>query len=253
MKPILNPLVFSQINLDSASLTMLTSTVHNVSEAGIYDGTIKRGSDTVGLFRLSAIDVSTNCCTEAKSQVNIDLKSLDLPAADHIESLSNNCFQLKTGGYAVFHVSGGAGGYSVELQKTGEQKTKVFDSKKLGETDNFIATVLRPGTYNITNVDNKTNAELVVAYPEIGKIPKQPQAIKVECNAKAITPEKIKINPTEPLLFSFKTPSRIKIELTKPEDRPRKIEQPKTTKQTKAQSTPSNKNKPPIRHLHINV
>jgi hypothetical protein len=254
MKPALNPLVFSQVNADSAALTILTSTVHKVSEAGIYNGTIMRGQDTVGLFRLTVIDLSpTNCATEAKSQVNIDLKSLDLPVADHIDSLSTNCFQVRTGGYVVFHISGGAGGYSVELQKTGEQKTKVFDSKKLDEDDNFIATVLRPGTYNVTNVDNKTKAELVVAYPEIGKIPKHPQAVKVECTPKAITPAKIKVNPTEPLLFSFKTPSRIKIELSKPEDRPRKIEQPKTTKQTKAQLTPSNKNKPPIRHLRINV
>ncbi len=254
MKPVLNPLVFSQVNVDSASLTMLTSIVHQVSEAGIYDGTIIRGSDTVGLFRLAATDLTpTNCFEEAKSQVNIDLKSLDLPVADQIDSLSTNCFKVRTGGYAVFHVSGGAGGYSVELQKTGEQKTKVFDSKKLDENDNFIATVLRPGTYNITNVDNKTNSELVVAYPEIGKIPKQPQAVKVECTAKGITPGKIKINPTEPLVFSFKASSRIKIELTKPEDRPRKIQQPKTTKQTKAQPEPSNKNKPPVRHLRINV
>lgn len=191
MKPILNPLVFSQINLDSASLTMLTSTIHKVSEAGSYDGTILRGSDTVGLFRLTAIDVlPTDCASEVKSQVNIDLKSLDLPAPDHIESLSNNCFKVKTGGYAVFHVSGGIGGYSVELQKIGEQKTKVFDSKKLDENDNFVATVLRPGTYNVTNIDNKTKAELIVAYPEIGKIPKHPQAVKVECTQKAITPEK---------------------------------------------------------------
>ena len=208
----------------------------------------------MGLFRLAATDLTpTKCATEAKSQVNIDLKSLDRPVANQIDSLSSNCFQVRTGGYAVFHVSGGAGGYSVELLKTGEQKTKVFDSKKLDENDNFIATVLRPGTYSITNIDNKTRAELVVAYPEIGKIPKQPQAVKVECTAKAITPGKIKINPTEPLLFSFKTSARIKIELTKPEDRPRKIEQPKTDKQTKSPITPSNKNKQPIRHLRINV
>jgi hypothetical protein len=254
MKPILNPIVFSQINVDSASLTMLTSTIHKVAEAGIYDGTIMRGSEIVGLFRIAALDVpSTNCDTEAKSQVNIDLKSLDLPVADHIDNLSTNCFRVRTGGYVIFHVSSGVGGYSVELKKTGEQKTKVFDSKKLDENDNFIATVLRPGTYNIANVDNKTKAELVVAYPEIGKIPKQPQAVKVECTTKTITPGKIRINPTEPLLFSFKTTSRIKIELTKPEDRPRKIEEPKKTKQTKTQPAPSNKNRRPVRHLRINV
>ena len=116
-----------------------------------------------------------------------------------------NCFQVKTGGYIVFHLSNGAGGYAVELRKTGrESKGKiVFDSRKLNENDLFVATPLRPGTYDITNVETKKKAELVVAYPEIGQIPKQPQATKVECNQNAIIPKKIKINPTESLLFSF--------------------------------------------------
>ena len=125
----------------------------------------------------------------------------------------------------------------------------IFDSRKLSENDYFVATPLRPGTYNITNVGTKAKAELVVAYPEIGKIPKQPQATKVECSQNAITPGKIKINPTESLMFSFKTPSRIKIELVKPEDRPRIAVQMKEVKQSKKQSNASAPNQKPIRHL----
>ena len=256
MKAILNPFVFSQVNLDSASLTMLTSAVHKISESGIYDGTIQRGSDTVGRFRLAVSDLPPEKCTvESKNQVNIDLKSLDLPVAEHIESQSKNCYQVKVGGYVVFHLSNGAGGYSVELRKTGtECKGKViFDSRKLNENDHFVATPLRPGTYKVINVETKAKAELVVAYPEIGKIPKQPQATKVECTQNAMTPEKIKINPTESLLFSFKSPSRIKIELVKPEDRPRVAPQKKEVQQPKKQSNPSAPNQKPIRNLRINV
>ena len=256
MKAIINPFVFSQVNLDSASLTMLTSAVHKISEPGIYDGTIQRGSDTVGRFRVDASDSPPEKCgVDSKNQVNVDLKSLDLPVADHIESQSKNCFQVRTGGYIVFHLSNGAGGYSVELRKAGTECSGkiVFDSKKLNESDYFVATPLRPGTYNVINVETKAKAELVVAYPEVGKIPKQPQATKVECTQKAITPVKIKINPTESLLFSFKALSRIKIELVKPEDRPRVATQKKTDNQPKKQSNGPAPNQKPIRHLRINV
>jgi hypothetical protein len=256
MKAILNPFVFSQVNLDSASLTMLTSAVHKISEAGTYDGTILRGPDIVGRFRLAVSDSGPeNCSVESRNQVNIDLKSLDLPVAYHIESQLKNCFQVRTGGYVVFHLSSGAGGYAVELRKTGTEKgaTKIFDSRKLNENDHFIATPLRPGTYCVTNVGTKAKAELVVAYPEIGKIPKQPQATKVECNQTAIIPSEIKINPTEPLLFSFKVASRIKIELVKPEDRPLIANQMKNVKQSIKQSSVPGSTQKPIRELHINV
>ncbi len=256
MKAILNPFVFSQVNLDSASLTMLTSVVHKIAESGTYDGTIQRGSDTVGRFRLAASDLPPEkCADESKNQVNIDLKSLDLPVADHIESQLKNCFQVKTGGYVVFHLSNGAGGYSVELRKTGTEcgGKIVFDSRKLNENDYFVATPLRPGIYNILNVETKAKAELIVAYPEIGKIPKQPQATKVECSQNAITPGKTKINPTESLLFSFMASSRIKIELVKPEDRPRVNTQKKETQQSKKPSKSLAPNQKPIRHLRINV
>ena len=103
MKAIINPFIFSQINLDSAELTMLTSVIHKIAESGNYDGTIHRGADIVGRFRLAVSDMPPEkCATESNNQVNIDLKSLDLPAADQIESQSKNCFQVRIGGYVVY-------------------------------------------------------------------------------------------------------------------------------------------------------
>ncbi len=256
MKAIINSFIFSQINLDNAQLTMLTSVVHKISEPGVYDGTIYRGADVVGRFKLAVSDMSPEKCSiESKNQVNIDLKSLDLPPSGQIESQSKNCFQVKTGGYAVFHVSSGAGGYHIELKETGTEGGGkiVFDSRKLEEEDNFVAIPLRPGKYSITNVETKAKAELIVAYPEVGKIPKQPQATKIECSQKEIEPEKIKINPTEPLLFSFKVPSRIKIELVKPEDLQKAVPQKKQITQPKSQQSKPSLNRKPIRHLRINV
>jgi hypothetical protein len=253
MKAIINRFIFSQVNLDSGSLTMLTSIMHRFSEPGEYHATILRGEDTVGRFSIVVGERKTTQAAEMQQSISIDLKQLDLPGSQHLESEACNCFMLKSGGYAVFHVSTGAGGYAVEIRKTGTEHggVKVFDSRELKDEDIFTATVLRPGTYSITNVNTKAKAELMVAYPEIGKIPKQPETVQMECTKNAIVPNKIRINPTQALLFRLKTPSRIKIELIHPEDRP-KPRPTKTAKQvTKSTIVPSTKKA--IRRMRLYV
>ena len=45
--------------------------------------------------------------------------------------------------------------------------------------------------------------------------------MKVICAADGINPNAIKVHPTQGLVFSFETPSRVKIDLVTPEDRAR--------------------------------
>lgn len=228
----INRYIFSQKDFDSGSLTVLASVVHKFSESGEYHGNVFRDKDVVGKF---SIIVNKDTCVKdverqnkqsaitdrTKNQVNIDLKCLDLPAHQHLESLECNCFQLNAGGFAVFYVSTGIGGYSVEIKKVGSKcgPEQVFNSKNLSTNDLFTVTVLRPGTYSISNILTHAKAELSVSYPEIGKIPKNPQAVQVQSEEKCFNPSKIKIKPTQGLVFSFKNPSRIKIELTKPKEK----------------------------------
>jgi hypothetical protein len=160
---------------------------------------------------------------QQQQQVQVDLKALDLSAGQQIEDKSQNRFRLKREGYGLFYVSTGAGGYAVQIHKAEKDGSRaaVFDSRKLKDDDLFVATVLRPGTYSITNATTDARAELTVMYPEVGRIPRSPQPVSLECTRQSITPSKMKISPTQPLVFSFDVPSRIKIELAKPEDRPR--------------------------------
>jgi hypothetical protein len=253
--------MFTQVDLDSGSLTVLASVIHKFSQTGIYHGSVFRGADIVGRFSIvvcESFKSESSYCEEQqrssdrlKQQVNIDLKQLDLPVNQHLESQECNCFQIINGGYAVFHVSTGKGGYAVEIKKVGKKSKakEVFNSRKLSSDDLFTATVLRPGTYSINNILPKTKGELKVAYPEIGKIPRNPKPITIECDKNSITPNKIRIDPTQGLIFNFKNPSRIKIKLVKPEDRPR----PETTKkQTKQYKTVLSTSKRKIRrHLKI--
>lgn len=56
-------------------------------------------------------------------------------------------------------------------------------------------------------------------YPEPSKILKNPGPVNIECTSNQIVPDRIRIDPTQGLVFTFKTASRIKIDLVKPEDR----------------------------------
>jgi hypothetical protein len=261
---VINRYMFSQENFDSGSLTVLATLVHKFSEEGTYHGTVFRGSKVVGQFSIivcqTTTSTSSNCdeqiaqetdIDEFKKQIHIDLKFLDLPVHQHLESLECNCFKLNLSGYAVFYVSTGKGGYAVEIKKVGLNcgPELVFDSRKLGVDDLFAVTVLRPGSYSITNTITKAKGELSVAYPEIGKIPRNPQTITIECDQKSITPNKIRINPTQGIVFSFKKSSRIKIELIEPEDKPRPVKTKINGKATESLKTSKKKIR---RHLKIN-
>ncbi|HEX7033764.1 MAG TPA: hypothetical protein VF172_12270, partial [Nitrososphaera sp.] len=144
-------------------------------------------------------------------QVRIDLKNT-MP----------DRFVLNAGGYAVFYVSAGIGGYVIQVGKHGKDGSQigVFDSRELRDADMLSVTVIRPGTYSVTNTLNNAKAELVVNYPEPGKTQMNAAPVRVECTAaNQIVPDRIRIDPGQGLVFTFKTLSRITIDLVRPEDR----------------------------------
>ncbi len=215
--------LFTQIGLDSGSLTMLASVVHTFLEAGEYRGAVHLGEKVESVFYIKADKNSP------VAQVNVDLVSLTAPALQGTGCCcpetkeGQNQFVVNPKGYAVFHVSAGAGGYYVHLRKADEDpKQKIFDSRKLEEGDIYSAVILRPGRYSVTNTLSKTAAgELTVHYPSAGKIAYRPPApVRVEVGEKGFEPRKLEAHPGQGILFHFKQPSRIKIELVKPDDGP---------------------------------
>lgn len=229
MKAFINRNLFAQTNLDSGSLTMLGAVIHNFSEPGEYHGTVLRGRDDVGNFHLT---VDKEC---PDMQVNIDLAAIDQPDSENYESKLKKRLVVNPKGYAVFHVSHGAGGYAVRVGRLDDKsKDEPFDSRELKEGDMFAATLIRPGIYSVVNANNKVRDEIVVAYSKIKKMPSyrpsDPVSIrctkkaikldktKIERTKKAIEPGKIEIEPTQGQVYHFETPSRIRIELQKPED-----------------------------------
>lgn len=61
-----------------------------------------------------------------------------------------------------------------------------------------------------------------MSYPKIGKTAYRPPGpIKVECTREAIEPRRVELQPGQGVLYNFKAPSRIKIELLKADDGPK--------------------------------
>jgi hypothetical protein len=239
--------LFTQVNQDSGSLTSATTVVHRFAERGEYRGVLIDGRGAaVGEFSISVggEEGTTKEHREGARKaplpmsVQVDLASLhasSLSAGGQASSApdeecegcgdeggQSGAMRVASEGYAVFKVPvGAAGGYAVELYKSGESGggEKVFDSRALGRRDTLAVVLLRPGTYSVTNASNGTKAELKVAYPE--KAPGLLEAVKVVCAADGIRPSVIRVHPTQGLVFSFETPSRVKIDLVSPEDRAR--------------------------------
>jgi len=250
----INRNLLTQVNQDSGSLSSATTVVHRFAEPGGYKGVLLGARGAMGEFEISVgegrekermgpseghehwSEEASEERSTLPTKVEIDLTSLSgaaVSAASSASSAPDGCegcgdegeggaFTVATGGYAVFKVpAGAAGGYAVELYKSGEsgRGDKVFDSRALGRGDLLAVVLLRPGAYSVTNASNGTKAELRVAYPE--KLPRLLEPVKVTCAAGAISPAVIKAQPTQGLVFSFETPSRVKIELVAPDDRPR--------------------------------
>lgn len=186
----INRNLLTQVNQDSGSLTSATTAVHKFDEQGGYKGVIinRRGVVT-GEFSISVGEEKGPEHQEGgheaafPTSVQVDLTGLQtssLSAAGQAGSASGDdgcgCDEGQSGtmrvapeGYAVFKVpAGAAGGYAVELYKSGEsgKGKKVFDSRALGASDMLAVVLLRPGTYSVTNASNGTKADLKVAYPE---------------------------------------------------------------------------------------
>ena len=230
----INRFLFSQTTIDSGSLTPHSTLVCKFTDPGEYQGIIMKGSGIVSRFKLNVLDERPSSRLSSLSTINSKETSQLTDVNKQVSDTSNqinidlsnimSTYTLKKGDYAVFYVSTGAGGYSIEIYRFEKgSQIKTFDSKELKDGVIFSAMVIRPGTYLITNTLNDAKAELVINYPELGKMKKILIPINIESNTKEIVPNKINIDPSQGLIFRINTLSRIRIELTKPEDRPLKL------------------------------
>jgi len=225
MKTLVNRHLFTQTGVDSGALTMHGMVIHTFREAGEYQIALLWNNETIRRFPL-IVDNSAEAM-----QVDIDLVALQRHDTHHG---AEEQFMLKPGGNTVFYVSRGAGGYAVLATRLGEQQPREegqgkrpertptpapFDSRELRDGDMFAVTLLRPGAYSLTNAPGRAKGELVVAYPkQRTRYDPTPEPVTVECTDKGFVPSRVELQPMQGLVFRVLTPSRIRIDLSKPDD-----------------------------------
>ena len=122
----------TQTGLDSGALTMLGAVVRRFEEPGEYRGTVRRGDAIEKVFYLSVDKESPVAAAD------IDLAKLAGSLPQQEEAGRDCCpgegearFSVNPRGYVLFRVSGGRGGYSVNLRRADpDEKTPVFNSTR---------------------------------------------------------------------------------------------------------------------------
>ena len=238
LKTTLDPNLYTQIGLDSGSLTMLGTIVHQLCEPGEYRGALHLGADVKAVFSITADP------TSPIAQVTVDLAGLEKKQAGEAPTgeegpcgcggkgtSGGDRYTVNPRGYVLFHVQSGTGGYYVHLRRIdAAQNDKGYDTRTLKNGDAFTAMILRPGTYSIRNTLNKSKAEAVVHYPKIGdKRYTPPAPVRIECNANGFdTKGRVELGVGQGLVFNARADSRIEIKLEKPDDGPPRADRGRT-------------------------
>ena len=226
-----DPHLFTQIGLDSASLTMLGTVVHQFYEAGEYRCVVHEGPAVKATFIVSSDKKSSN------AQAVIDLEAL-VSGAGYGGSGDNDCccggdgakpdaakgpsvFTVNPRGYVVFRVGKGKGQYYVHARRVdAPADNKGYETRMLVEGDSFSAIVLRPGTYELANTVTGAKGRLVVTYPKPGERKYRPGAPIRIATGRTFEPAEATIGPAQGVIFEVKASSRITITLLKADDGP---------------------------------
>ncbi len=250
MQVSINRLFLEQTSFDSAAPSGLAAVVHQFTDPGQYVLTFLQDDRVFDRYPLAVLEEPPK--TEAiPSQVRVDIGKLRRPAperpaierAQRVDEEGTPRFILGAKGYVLFTSSHKEGSYAIICEKEesrGEGKredksdrareeggrAERFDSRRLGATDIFAVTMIRPGTYSLTNTLTKAKGRITIAYPTIGKEPYHPPApLSVQCTGQGFTPANIDLQPAQGIVFHFSVPSHIKIDLVQPNDGPGKVVQ----------------------------
>jgi hypothetical protein len=219
--------LFTQIGLDSGSLTMLGTLVHGFTEPGEYRCALHAGPDVKAVFIVHADPESSN------AHATVDLAALagGAPPTDAGECGCEGSpekaaaiprFVVNPRGHVVFRVGSGGGQFYVHARRTASPaEDKGYDTRAMADGDTFAAILLRPGTYAMTNTLAKAKGEIVVDYPPLKERHYRPgEPVRVTCDARGFSPASLRVGPGQGVIVESSTPSRIAITLSKADDGP---------------------------------
>jgi len=232
MKPRVNSFAINAERLESSSLAPLAIVAHPFADEGTYVGQVMRGKHLVAslVFEVSGeVD---------KPQIDIDCaKFLPLPGPESLRPIRH---KLSPGGYAMFYVSEGKGGFHIEITPRSradmgdDGQAGVFDSRKLGPGDLFIVSLIRPGEWIAKS--GAAKAVISVSQPEKSRTPYQPksEANHITMGDSELSPASLSVGPGEGVVFDVTCPGTVvTVEMKSADDQSEK-NRPKGKPQLKA-------------------
>lgn len=241
MNALINRQLIDQVTWDSGALRGLSLVVQQFTQPGRYHMTLLQGDQPV---RQEALLVRQEAGERPHPQPvtagDLAAAAMTPGAPDAIQRMPEPLFvdlaQLRPGlaqelptplalsaqAYAVFHASAGMDGLAVIAEPAADESDlPPFDSRRLDSGSVFAVTLIRPGTYRVTNVLNGTQGRIVVAYPTVGKTAyRPPEPYTVTCSANGFDSAAIDLQPAQGVIFQISVPARITVELVEPDDGP---------------------------------
>jgi len=232
MKARINRQFLEQTSFDSSSPGELGVVVHQFDRPGEYVVTCREGKEIIDERRLSVTDEPLKAAP-GPNQVAINFgrnlrgfASSRTGQSEGAQAREQDQRQvLAANGFATFSTSDTSGDYevTVELADGKGKKRELFNNRRLESNDTFAVTLVRPGKYSVENTIAKAKGEITVAYPKIEKRRyRPPSPISVQCTKRGFEPSSVDLKPAQGIIFRFDIPSRIKIDLVKPDDGPKK-------------------------------
>jgi len=211
----LNRPVFEQQAFDSSALTVLATLFHRFVEPADYDLTVRRDDRVI---HRAAVRVAAE---GAPSQLNLDLAKLGGEPACAREGAP--VYTLAAGGVLGLYASAGVGRYAVTIVRLDQREKRiVLDSARaVPAGDLFAVTLVRPGLYQALTVGDqgRGKGELRVALPKEGDKLRVDQATLIELGDQGLLrPDAAKLFSGQSVVFQCKLPTRIQVQLVKPDD-----------------------------------
>lgn len=222
----LNRHLFTETGTDSGALNVLGTVVHQFPDEGDYVVEVSREGEPVGRRLLVVSDDYHSV------QADFDLSAFGPTTVDDgcdcggtggancdCEGESYTC--IREGGFGVFYVGRGPGGYTVVVDPVGERReAREFDSTEIAEDDTFAAVLVRPGKYVVRNLATDDEGSVTVTYPDPDREREAVrESVAVECTDEGFDPAEAELHPGQGLVFTVETPARIRIELVEPHER----------------------------------
>jgi hypothetical protein len=239
----MDPTIITQTSWDSGILNGLTTIVHKFDAEGDHQVTLVKGGKPVKSFPIQVRGKGVPASGKGRGrkkpqafsepaaqveraaipeQIDIDLPGLEKPEKEHGQGKKIDRFSASLEDHVLFQAPGDPEGYSIVSQVGDKGKEKeTFNSQKLTANDFYTVTLVRPARYTMANLVTGAKGTITMTYPVVGDKPYDPpEPARVRCTAKGFEPAEITLQPFQTLVFEFRTPSRIKIDLVEPIGKP---------------------------------